>query len=142
MFLYLFTNPKVNMVGIYELPDILMLPSIGCTLEELQRMKSRFEKDEKYYFYDGWVYVNNFSRYNKYSPAANIVDAFIKEFTSIPQDVISHFLNNKQLSYIPPINDKVIVKVIVIVKEGRGYPRLPEVESIDVDAIAAEIPQL
>lgn len=138
-FLYLFTNPKVNMVGIYELPDVLILPTLGCTVDELNSMKDRFERDSKYFFHDGWVFINNFTKHNRYSSAPNIVDAYIKEITSIPQSVMQHFLNNKNLSYTPPIENNVIVKVMVMVKEGSPYgspyPRLQDENEVNLDEI-------
>lgn len=123
-FLYLFTNPKVSMIGIYELPDILILPTLGCTLEELEKMKKKFEKDRKYFFYDGWVYINNFVRYNRYSPAPNVVNVWVEQFNSIPQNILGYFLIDSKLNYIPTVVDKkekVTVKVIVMDKEGSPY---------------------
>jgi len=146
LFLYLFTNPKVNMVGIYEMPDILICPTLGCTIDELNQIKKKFEQDEKYYFYDGWVYINNFSKHNKYSSAPNIIESFMNDFRSIPPKVMQHFLNTKNLNYIPTINDKEIVKVIVIVKEGTPYPtpypRIQDRSELDSDLIALEVERM
>jgi len=146
-FIYLFTNPKVNMVGIYELPDILILPTLGCTLEELEKMKQKFEKDEKYFFYDGWVYINNFSKHNKYSSAQNVVDSYLRDFNSIPIEVLNHFLVVKKLNYIPTIceKEKVTVKVMVMVKEGSPYPTIQAINDnseLDLDEIDEGIRRL
>ena len=143
LFLYLFTNPKVNMTGIYELPDVLICPTLGCTVDELNQMKKKFEQDEKYYFYDGWVYINNFSKHNKYSSAQNIIDSFMRDLNAIPPKVLRYFLNAKNLNYIPTIDDKVIVKVMVMIKEGSPYPtpypRLQDVSDLNSDEIADEV---
>jgi hypothetical protein len=110
-FLYLITNPKVNMCGIYELSDKTIVYTLGCSLEELTSFKKKLQSDNKYAFFNGWVYVFNFHKYNSFSPAPNIMKAFIKDFNSIPSIIINHFLNDLSLPYILPGNyDKVMVK--------------------------------
>ena len=86
-FLYLFTNPKVTLCGIYELSDKTIIYTLGCTLAELAAFKSKFQLDRKYAFYKGWVYVINFHKYNSFSPATNIIKAFLKDFNSIPSEM-------------------------------------------------------
>lgn len=135
-FIYLFTNPKVNMVGIYELPDRIICSTLGATLDELKKMKAKFETDRKYFFFKGWVFVNNFSRHNKYSSAPNIIKTYLHDFNSIPQDVLNHFFTVLKLEYKPTIENKSIVIVMdnVNVKEGRGYPRgYPRIEAKDTE---------
>lgn len=124
-FIYLFTNDKVNLCGIYELPDRVICSTLGATLGELANLKLKMEKDNKYAFYKNWVYIVNFSDHNKYSPAPNVILSFKKDFNRIPKDVLNYFFNTLKLEYTPPIESKEIVIVMdkVIVKEGRGYPR-------------------
>lgn len=144
-FLYLFTNPKVNMVGIYELPDILIYPSLGCSLEELDEMKAKFEADRKFFFYDGWIYINNFVKYNRYSSAPNVIKSFIQDFNKIPQKVLNYFINDMQLNYIPTVMGKdnnVMVRVMVMVKKATPYPTIQAKatdESIDLDELDRKI---
>jgi hypothetical protein len=126
-FLYLFTNPKVNMVGIYELPDPLILPILGCSLDNLSKLKLKFEADRKFFFYDGWIYINNYVKYNRYSSAPNVIKSFIDDFNKIPLKTLNYFLNNKQLNYIPTVMDKdnnVMVKVMVMDKKATPYPTI------------------
>lgn len=140
LFLYLFTNPRVNLCGIYELADRTICYTLGCTLEELVFMKKKLEKDNKYAFYKGWVFIVNFTDHNKYSSAPNIVKSFLADFNSIPKEVINYFLNVLKLTYTPPIenNDTVMVMVMDKDKEGRGYPRIEAKvinEDVDPDTI-------
>lgn len=144
-FIYLFTNPKVNMVGIYELPDILIYPSLGCSLEKLGKMKAKFEADRKFFFYDGWIYINNFVKYNRYSSAPNVINSFILDFNKIPQKVLNYFITDKQLNYIPTVigkDNSVMVRVMVMDKKATPYPtiqaKLAE-EAIDLDKLDEEI---
>ena len=139
-FIYLFTNPKVNMVGIYELPDRIVRSTLGYTLDELARFQKKLQSDNKYYFFKNWVFVNNFSEHNKYSPAPNVVKTFIKDFNSIPQNVLNHFFRTLKLDYQPTIENKDIVIVMdkVMVKEGTPYPRIEAKdmnEQVDPDTI-------
>lgn len=140
-FIYLFTNDKVNLCGIYELPDRIICSTLGATLEELTDFKNKFTKDNKYAFYKGWVFINNFADHNKYSPAPNVVKSFLKDFNSVPQEVLNYFLNNLKLNYKPPIDNEDIVMVMdkVMVKEGRGYPRI-EAKSVNEDIDPSTIP--
>lgn len=144
-FIYLFTNPKVNMVGIYELPDPLILPILACSLDDLSKLKKKFEADRKFFFYDGWIYINNFVKYNRYSSAPNVINSFILDFNKIPQKVLNYFITDKQLNYIPTVigkDNSVMVRVMVMDKKATPYPtiqaKLAE-EAIDLDKLDEEI---
>ena len=76
-FLYIFTNPKVNMVGIYELPDRIIISTLGATLGKVSGLKKKFERDKKFSFYKGWVFIHNFSVHNHYSSAPNVVKTWM-----------------------------------------------------------------
>src|SRR4051794_26307238 len=83
-FLYFFTNPKVNICGIYELPDKSIRYTLDLTVEELEDIKRKFQNDKKYSFYKGWIYINNFTDHNTFSTADNILNTFKKEFDGVP----------------------------------------------------------
>jgi len=140
-FIFLFTNHKVNMVGIYELPDKIISSTIGATLEDLCKIKKKFENDRKYFFYNGWIFINNFSEHNKYSPAPNVVKTFLKDFNSIPQEILKYFLIDLKLSFIPSIQKEntVIIRVMVMDKEGTPYLRI-EAKTTNEDINPDDIP--
>lgn len=137
-FIYLFTNHRVNLVGIYQLPDRIVCSTLGATLEELAEIKKKFEKDHKYFFYNGWVYINNFHKHNRYSSVPTVIDTYLNDFNSIPQDILKHFIVDLKLDYVPTIvkkdkfskQNKVMVKVIVMDKYPSPYPRI---EAISLD---------
>lgn len=132
LFIYLFTNDKVNMSGIYELPDRIICSTLGLTLEKLSLLKTKFEKDNKYAFYKNWVFIVNFAEHNEYSSAPNILHSFIRDFNAVPTEIATHFFSTLKLNYIPPIKNhsKVMVKVMVMDKKGTPYPRI-EAKGID-----------
>lgn len=145
LFNYLFTNSKVNMCGIYELPDRIILSTLGPTLDELGFAKAKFEKDKKYSFHKGWVFINNFAEHNTYSPAPNVLQTYIKDFNHIPSDIKDYFINKLKLSYSIPIANAEkhivmdMVRVMVMVKDGTPYPtpypRNEAKEDINPDSI-------
>jgi len=153
IFIYLFTNDKVNLVGIYELPDRIICSIVGATLQEWTKIKEKFERDRKYFFYKGWIYISNFAKHNSFSSAPNILNTFIKDFNAIPLEVKSHFLYDLKLPYRPTIKNKqgkdmvtVIVNVNVMVKYDRGYSRgypiikaVPVNEDIDIDEVIEDM---
>ena len=137
LFIYLFTNPKVNMVGIYELPDRLICATLGASLGDLKKMKAKLEKDKKFAFYNGWVFINNFPKYNRYSSAPPVIEAYLRDFNSIPQKVLNYFLVKLKLPYVPSLMGKgntVIIRVMVMVKKGRPYARI-QAKSIEPEKI-------
>lgn len=143
VFMYLLTNPKVNMCGIYELPDKIISSTLDITLDELTILKQKFESDSKYYFKNGWICIVNFTEHNEYSSAPNIVKTIIKDFNAVPMPIKDYFFDIMKLQYTVPIknnidvkvNDKVMVNVNVNVKEGRGYPRIRHNEDINPDDV-------
>ncbi|KKR00147.1 MAG: Phage replication protein [Candidatus Woesebacteria bacterium GW2011_GWB1_39_12] len=145
LFLYLFTNSKVNMVGIYELPDVIICSSLGASIEQLSIMKEKLQKDNKYAFYKGWVFVNNFSEHNHFSTVTNVLETYLKDFNAIPQEILNYFFHTLKLDYIPTIKNKkgneviVIDMDIVIVKDTRGYTRTEPYKRIGARTIEERV---
>ncbi len=149
-FVYFFTNHKVNMVGIYELPDRIIRSTLGATLEELNKIKKKFETDRKYFFFNGWVFINNFHKHNHYSSVPTVIDTYLDDFNNIPQDILKHFLVKLKLAYTPTIIKKdkvtkqnsVMVMVMVMDKYGSPYPRIEakSIETMNEDVNPEDIP--
>jgi len=109
------------MCGIYELPDKTICYTLDLTLATLGSLKSKLEKDNKFYFYKGWIFVVNFSDHNMYSPAKPVVASFIKDYNNIPSEIKHYFFNKLNLSYSFPISnaDEILVKYKDKVKDKR-----------------------
>lgn len=86
-FIYLLTNDKVSLTGIYELPDQFIVFNLGATNDEVQQIKSKFQNDGKFFFKDGWVKIVNHDKYNSFSGSA--LDAREKELKNVPKDMIT-----------------------------------------------------
>jgi len=137
-FVYFFSNHKVNMVGIYQLPTVILRYTLGATLEEIDEIKKKFEADRKYFFFKDYVFINNFHKHNSFSCAPSIMNTYLKDFNAIPQNVLRHFLIDLKLPYIPTIVKKNkftklnsdMVIVIVMDKKGSPYPTpYPRIEA-------------
>lgn len=65
-FVYLITNEKVNICGIYELPDKYVKFDLGLRQTELDKIKQKFMEDGKFVFIDGWIKILNYETYNRF----------------------------------------------------------------------------
>lgn len=64
LFIYLTTNEKTNIAGVYELPLRTMANELGLDKEEVTRMLRRLEP--KVHYRDGWVVLVNAIKHQNY----------------------------------------------------------------------------
>jgi hypothetical protein len=108
VFIYLFTNDRVGMTGIYRLTDKYIMFMLGIDQSLLDHLKTKFENDRKYFFYKGWIYIVNNHKHVKFSTARNIIQAFQKEFNSIPTEIKEYFFTHKELKFSFPFEEQKI----------------------------------
>ena len=96
LFLYLLTNERTNICGIYELPLKFMAIETGIEKEMVEKVLNRFTKDKRIYFIKGWVVIKNFIKHqNQGSPKVKIgIEA---ELVKIPKEILDKIkeLDNK-----------------------------------------------
>lgn len=92
LFLYFITNERINICGVYELPDKIIMTETGLTSEELQNAKQKFEESGRMFFHNSWICVKNVEKYNTYSGPSN-EKARKKEISLIPEEFIDHIKN-------------------------------------------------
>lgn len=63
LFLYLLTNERTNIAGVYELPLKIMAVETGIEKDMIERILRRFEKDKRVIYKHGWVSVKNFIKH-------------------------------------------------------------------------------
>lgn len=98
-FVYLLTNPRVNLCGIYELPDSqIFLP---ISKERWQSIKEKFMADKKFIFIDGWVRIVNYEKYNCYTGEKNIV-AREKELLQVKKEILEYPIDTVSIDYRYP----------------------------------------
>lgn len=109
LWLYLLTNEKLNISGIYELTDREMTFDLGEDID----IGVKEELRPKAMFYKNWVFIPNIEKYNSYRNAPTNQKAFEKEILSIPNDVIRMILTDTSIDtsiYTPPILQEIINK--------------------------------
>lgn len=89
LFIYLITNEKVSICGIYEIPDKYILLDTGLNQKELKIMKQKFMQAEKFVFINNWIKIINFNSYNTFTGEKN-ERAIEKELDLIPKKVIDY----------------------------------------------------
>ena len=109
LFIYLLTNRFVGLSNIYELQDRRISFDTGIPDKELQRIKSKFQKDKKFCFIDGYIGIVNSDKYNQYTGEKNEL-AKIREFKLMNQDTLTKFKDTLSIPYLrvrdTPINHK------------------------------------
>jgi len=108
VFMFYFTNERVNMSGIYEMPDRLASYTLNLNKSELEEIKKKLESDRKYFFFKSWVFIPNNQKHSKYSTSKYVVKAFLNDFNKIPFDARNYFINTLKLKFTPPFDLKKI----------------------------------
>lgn len=86
LFLYLLTNERTNIAGVYELPLKFMAVETGIEKSMVEKILERFEKDEKIIFFDGWVIIKNQLKHQNINNSK--IKAGIKRiFDEIPAEI-------------------------------------------------------
>lgn len=66
LFLYLLTNERSTLAGVYELPLKTMAVESGIETEMVRKILSRFEEDGKVKYQEGWVAIKNFLKHHEH----------------------------------------------------------------------------
>jgi len=69
LFLYILTNTSTNISGVYEIPLKKIANETGIDKEMVQKILERFDRDNKVFYVEGWMWVKNFIKnQNQKSP--------------------------------------------------------------------------
>lgn len=68
LFLYLLTNERTHICGVYELPIGVMASETKLSTDEVDNILKKFEKDKKIFYKHGWVGIKNFFKHQKLNP--------------------------------------------------------------------------
>ena len=93
LFLYLLTNEKTTICGIYELPMRTMIFETGLKVEELEKILRRLE--EKIVYTDGWVCLTNFVKHQ--SDNKNIQKGIQNTLDEVPKEILAK-IREKEMS--------------------------------------------
>ena len=95
LFLYLLTNEKANIVGVYELSLRTMANETGLDKEEITRMLQRLES--RVVYVAGWVVFRKAIKHQNYR-SDKIQAAVARELKDVPKNVIEYITMPSDLS--------------------------------------------
>jgi len=82
-FLYLLTNSKTNMLGVYEISRRKMLfESKLNNIKELETILEKFKKDKKVFYINNYIFLVNFLKHQRYN--LNSKKSAINTYNSLP----------------------------------------------------------
>jgi len=86
LWIYLLTNPRTNMIGIYELPSDKKLSfETGLSFEMIRKAFERFETDKKAYRFDRFIILINWVKNQSYN--ANMKKSAINDIELLSADI-------------------------------------------------------
>jgi hypothetical protein len=100
LFLYLITSPYARLTNYYELNNSYLKLETGMNDEQIKKSKEELEKFGLAYFYEGWVFIPNMDKHNRYSVGKLTGKGYQKELESIPKLILDYFNNKKDTSII------------------------------------------
>lgn len=86
LFLYLITNPRTNILGVYEIRLARIALDVGVEESSVERILSKFQASGRVTYMKGWMIVHNFERHQTLS-GSSIEEAKKALAKSIPDDV-------------------------------------------------------
>ena len=96
LWLYLLTNSRINLCGMYRLSDRTILNETKIKKSHLEELKSTLEP--KAIFIEGWVYIPKSQSLGGYK--GELIESGIKkEMQDVPSPVKSEFLHRVSMGY-------------------------------------------
>lgn len=71
LFIYFLTNERVNIIHLYQCPISRIKADTGIDTPIIEEAKKKFEVAGKIYFKDGYVFLKNSHRFEKYEGEKN-----------------------------------------------------------------------
>ena len=85
LFLYFLTNPLSRISGFYEISLKRIAFDTGIDKEMILKIIKRFEKDEKVFYYEGFIILPNYPKYQCLNP--NMIKAVKKDLEEAPDSI-------------------------------------------------------
>ncbi|WP_441001285.1 hypothetical protein [Fodinibius sp. SL11] len=85
LYIYLITNPLTNMLGIYEIRVERMCFDTGLDEESVREALSKFEKDGKVKYVDGYIILVNFVKNQNYN--RNMIKSAVTDMKDLPDSI-------------------------------------------------------
>ena len=103
LFLYLLTNEKTNLSGVYELPLRTIANETGIEKEEVTRMLERLKGKVEYQ--DGWICLVNFTKHQNENNGS-IIKGIENRLKELPEEIRKWVKDiRKETSGIPVVDE-------------------------------------
>lgn len=103
LFIYFLTNDSVNIIHLYRCNIQRITADTGIDKGIILKAQEKFEKNKKMFFKDGFVFLKNASRYEKYEGSKNEV-AKVKLFSKLSKDILDWYNNISDTPIDSPID--------------------------------------
>lgn len=101
LFLYCLTNNYSTLCGIYEIPLKLIAAETGIDKDMVEKIFSRFQRDGKLAYKDGWLVIRNFVKHHEQgSPHVRV--AIEKDLANAP-DWARNFVFGEGIDTLSPL---------------------------------------
>lgn len=100
LFLYLLTNDKTNIIGVYEIPIRTIAYETGIDKDHIAKMLQRLEP--KIHYKNGWAYIPKFVQHQQKNKF--VVRGMIAEFEALPAKIRAWISSHKDYSLSDAIN--------------------------------------
>lgn len=120
LFIYLFTNPRTSLAGIYEINLREISFDTGIEKEEIELILRKFGRAGKVFYERNWIVLSNFIKHQRLNPS--IIRGIEKAIDELPEWLQSH-ISLEQSGTSPQIS---------IFNGGEGFPQ---------DSLSTDTPQ-
>jgi len=108
LFIYLFSNPRACLAGIYDIPLKVIIFDTGLSPDRVRELLDKFSADGKARFENGWIFIFNLMRYNANNLQSDKVITNIKNTLDLVPDInlkrVWVSMYGAQIGYTYPIN--------------------------------------
>lgn len=118
LFIYLITNEKNNMLGIYEMSVKKISFETGIDKQTIEKALKEFERVNKVSYIDGYIILNNFIKNQSYN--VNMKKSAIDVYNLLPKEI--KFKNLEFINIPEKANDKIAYAQLVT----KGFQTLCE----------------
>jgi hypothetical protein len=100
LFIYLFSNERASVCGMYELPMKYIVFETGISADRVSEILNRFSAAGKVYYQNGIVWVVNLKRYNDSGESVKVRIRAAKDLDSIPDcDLKREYYKHENIPY-------------------------------------------
>lgn len=84
VFIWLFSNRRANVSGLYEFTEFICSRETGINLSTVQETINKLQKDKKIFLENGWIWVKNLRKYND-SKSPNTKKSIDNDLAKLPE---------------------------------------------------------